>query len=140
MESVFIVILNWKRKSDTLECLKSIQKLSVDGFELNIIVVDNGSSDGSVDAFKKFKSKYPLQIIENDKNLGFAGGNNVGIRRALEEKASYVVILNNDTILDKRLITELFGFAEKRKDGGAFSPMIYFAHSLRLLPLIFLLP
>jgi len=124
---VYLIILNWNGKKDTISCLKSVQKLKTDNFELKIVVVDNGSSDSSVDEISQFKSKYEIKIIENKKNLGFAGGNNVGIRYALKNKADYILVVNNDTTLDEDLIVYLIKAAEKYKDGGAFSPKIYFS-------------
>ena len=128
MPKVFIIILNWNRKNDTLECLKSIQQLLITNYQLLIAVVDNGSTDGSVNAIKKFiKNTDNCSLIANHSNLGFAEGNNVGIRHALKNAADYVLVLNNDTKLDKDLLVQLIKAAEKYKDGGAFSPKIYFA-------------
>ena len=135
MRKVFAIILNWNRKKDTIECLKSVQNLATNNFQLEIVVVDNGSSDGSIEAVEKYKqslrqglkSKFKFNIIENKKNLGFAEGNNVGMKYALKQGTDYILVLNNDTELHKNLLTELMKAAEKKKDGGAFSPKIYFA-------------
>lgn len=98
---VVIVILNWNGKSDTLECLDSIQKIDYPNYQT--VVVDNGSTDGSVDAIK---SQFPdTVILETGANLGYAGGNNVGIKWALEKDAEYVLLLNNDTIANATLIS-----------------------------------
>lgn len=92
MKHVVVVIVNWNGKKDTLECLESLGKS-------NCIVVDNGSTDGSVEEIRKtFPS---VQIIENKENLGFSGGNNVGIKKALDGGADFVWLLNNDTRVDK---------------------------------------
>jgi len=119
-----VIILNWNRKEDTVECLKSIRKLQITNYKLQILVVDNGSTDGSVDAFRKIKD---VVLIENKKNLGFAEGNNVGIKHAIKNGADYVLVLNNDTILDKDMLVQLIKAAEKYRDGGVFCPKIYFA-------------
>lgn len=124
MKKVFIVILNWNRKKDTLQCLKSAQRLAVDGCQLLIAVVDNGSTDGSVEVFRRKKG---IILIENKKNLGFAEGNNVGIKYAIKNGADYVLVLNNDTKLHSEMLVQLIKAAERHKDGGAFSPKIYFA-------------
>lgn len=124
MMKVSIIILNWNRKDDTLECLKSLKGLVVKGFELEIIVVDNASTDDSLDSLRKIKN---IKLIENKKNLGFAEGNNEGIKYALKNRSDYVMILNNDTEVHENLVKELFDTAQKHPDGGAFSPMIYFA-------------
>lgn len=126
MLKVYVIILNWNRKKDTLECIKSVSKLLTSKFQLQILVVDNFSSDGSVEAIRALE--FPnLEIIVNKKNLGFAEGNNVGIRYALSIKADYVLILNNDTIIDKNLLVHLVKVIKKDKRVAALSPKIYFA-------------
>lgn len=132
---VAIVILNWNRKEDTLECLRSVQGLRIENYELSVIVVDNASSDDSVEAVKRFIKNKNLPsaepcsfvLLENEKNLGFAAGNNVGIKHALAQGADFVLILNNDTIVDKNLIEDFLSGAEEYKEAGVFSPKIYFA-------------
>lgn len=130
MKKIFIVVLNWNGKQDTLECLKSINELQVTSYELRVVVVDNGSTDGSVEAIgKSITSTTGItgELIRNKENLGFAGGNNVGIKYALENSADFILVLNNDTLIDKRLLLHLIKAAEKYKNAGIFSPKIYFA-------------
>jgi GT2 family glycosyltransferase len=128
MKKVAIVILNWNRPDDTIKCLKSIGELRIANYELRVIIVDNGSADNSVNQIRKYFSKFPnYQLLTTNSNLGFAGGNNVGIRRALEDGASYVLVLNNDTVIDPLLINQLISSAEKYPRTGIFSPKIYFA-------------
>jgi GT2 family glycosyltransferase len=93
---VAIVVLNWNRKKDTLCCLESLTKIDYPRYE--VIVVDNGSTDGSVEALREAFPD-PL-LIQTGSNLGYAGGNNIGIERAFERGADYVLVLNNDTMLD----------------------------------------
>lgn len=124
MKKVFIVILNWNRKKDTIACLESVQKLLITNYELLITVVDNGSTDGSLPALRKLKD---IILIENKKNLGFAEGNNIGMKYAMKNGADYVLVLNNDTELHSDLLVQLIKTAERHTDGGAFSPKIYFA-------------
>lgn len=126
MKSVYLVVLNWNRKEDTLECLKSVSQLLLNNFKLYVVIVDNASTDGSLEYFKNRASKNSMKIIVNDSNLGFAAGNNVGINFALVHGADYVLLLNNDTRLDKQMLSELVAAAERHPDGGAFSPKIYF--------------
>lgn len=124
---VFIVVLNWNRKEDTLECLNSVSQLSVVNYQLSVIVVDNASTDGSLSSINKFKSEnFDLRVMENKENLGYAAGNNVGIRYAMDHGADFVMILNNDTIVDKNLLVQLIESVKKGKV-GAVSPKIYFA-------------
>lgn len=100
---VFIIVLNWNGKDDTLECLNSLQKLNYPNFQ--ILVVDNGSTDGSEEVIR---SAFPaVQFIQTGRNLGYAGGNNAGIRFALEQGADYVWLLNNDTTVDPTALTAL---------------------------------
>lgn len=129
---VSIIILNWNRKNDTIECLESIEKLQISGFELEIVVVDNASSDGSQKAveqiFKKITKKNMFcKQIRNKTNLGFAEGNNVGMKYALDTGADYLLVLNNDTEVDKDLIKKLLEAANRYPKVGVISPKIYFA-------------
>ncbi|MGQ9671032.1 MAG: glycosyltransferase [Desulfosoma sp.] len=94
---IAIVVLNWNGKNDTLECLHSLS--SANYRNCLSIIVDNGSTDDSVAAIR---AAFPdVMIIETKKNLGYAGGNNVGIRQALKIKADYITVLNNDTVAAK---------------------------------------
>lgn len=90
---VVVVVLNWNGAADTLECLASLQLSSYGSFR--VLVVDNGSTDDSV---QRLRGAYPdLWLLETGSNLGFAGGNNVGIRAALAAGSDVVLLLNNDT-------------------------------------------
>lgn len=122
---VSVVILNWNGYKDTIVCLDSISKLTPGNFELKTLVVDNASTDNSL---TEIREKFPkIKIIKNKQNLGFAEGNNVGIRHAMKEGADYVLILNNDTILDKNLLNEFVNAIEKHPKAGALTAKIYFA-------------
>src|SRR3989344_7808686 len=101
-----IVILNFNGLDDTLTCLASVRKLKTDNIFLETIVVDNFSSDGSKEALSKIKDTV---VVQNQDNLGYAGGNNVGIKYALKREADTVLILNNDTIVDQKLILNFVG-------------------------------
>jgi len=120
--SVYAVTLNWNGKEDTIECIRSLKKL--DYPRLEIVVVDNGSTDGSVPAFK---ATYPdITIIENGRNLGYAEGFNAGARYAVEEGADYFLILNNDTVVDPDMLKELVRVAEQDTRIGFVSGKVYF--------------
>jgi GT2 family glycosyltransferase len=119
---VFIIILNWNGKEDTLECLDSVQ--SVDYPNYDTVVVDNGSSDESVKSIRK--EFLEVKVIETGKNLGFAGGNNVGIRYALGNGADYILILNNDTIVDPQLLKAFIKVALQIHRPVILSPKIYY--------------
>jgi len=119
---VFIIVLNWNGKDDTLECLRSLQKLDYPNFET--VVVDNGSTDGSEEAIC---SAFPsAHFIQTGRNLGYAGGNNVGIRFALEHGADYVWLLNNDTTVDSKALTALVKTAQADARIAFVGSKIYF--------------
>lgn len=99
---VAVVILNWNGLADTCECLNSLYESNFPNLE--IIVVDNGSTDGSQIELAK-DNRYTF--IETGSNLGYAEGNNVGIRHALSTEADFVLVLNNDTIAAKDMISIL---------------------------------
>lgn len=121
-KKVAIIVLNWNGGKDTLECLESLKKLDYPDYE--IVVVDNGSTDGSPQLIKK---RFPeIILIENEKNLGFAEGNNVGIRFALEKGAKYIFLLNNDTIVDEDILGHLIRVAESDSAIGILGPKIYY--------------
>src|SRR5690606_37427416 len=90
------------------------------------IVVDNYPENRININADKYKD-INLQIIFNPINSGFSGGNNVGIKEAIKAEADYILLLNNDTIVDKNFLQELFNFAESHKDAGLIVPKIYFA-------------
>ena len=120
--SVTVIVLNWNGKVDTLECLGSLAKLDYPNFK--IVVVDNASSDNSV---VEIRAKFPeVVILETGDNLGFAGGNNVGIRWALQDGTDYILILNNDTIVAHDLLNAFVSAAKQQKDKAVLGAKIYF--------------
>ena len=122
MPKVFIIILNFNGWPDTLECLASLSKVNYDNFE--VILIDNGSKENfqfPISNFQKFK----IQAIYNRKNLGFAGGNNQGIKLALERGADYVLLLNNDTTGEPDFLTKLIKAGEQNNKYGILGPIIY---------------
>lgn len=119
LPKVFIIILNWNNWSDTLECLESLKNNDYPNEQ--VVIIDNGS---------KKKPQAPdseIKIIYNKENLGFAGGNNVGIKYALEKGADYILLLNNDTLVKQDFLTKLVEAGESNKDFGLLGPKIYFA-------------
>lgn len=117
-----IIVLNWNGKDDTLACLESLQQVTYPNFE--VLVVDNGSSDGSVAAIR---ARFPHQpVIETGENLGYAGGNNVGLRHALVRGADYALLLNNDTEVAPDLLWHLVEATEADPMVGIAGPTIYY--------------
>jgi GT2 family glycosyltransferase len=119
---VAIVVLNWNGWADTVECLDSLSRLSYAAH--TVIVVDNGSTDNSV---REIRSRFPdLMLIETGRNLGYAGGNNVGLRHAIESGFDFGLLLNNDTICPQHFIQPLVLGMLARQDAGFAGPIIYF--------------
>ena len=119
---VAIIILNWNRKDDVLECLDSLRHLDYPNYE--ITVVDQNSSDGSRHAII---SQFPhLTLLCNDENTGFAEGNNTGIRCALTAGADYITLLNNDATVEPNFLSALLDAAREYPAFDIFGPKIVF--------------
>ena len=120
---VSIIILNWNGLEDTVECLQSLKGITYPNY--NVIVVDNGSVGGDVEGLRtKFKDY--IHIIANDKNYGFTGGNNIGMRYALKNcKPESFLLLNNDTVVDSDFLTELVSASEENPSVGIAGPKTY---------------
>ena len=117
---VAIIILTWNNSEITVGCLQTLRKLAYPRFW--IAVVDNNSSDGTVDVVRK---QFPeCTLITNPQNLGFAGGANIGIRHAIRDGAEFVLLLNNDTVVPVNLIDILVDRAESQLETGIFMPRI----------------
>jgi len=119
---VYVILLNWNGWEDTRECLDSCLKISYPNYR--ILVVDNGSTDGSGDMIRERYGS--IELIQTGSNLGFTGGNNIGMRHALNKGADYVLLLNNDTIVDPAFVTELVAAMETDKMVGIACSKIYF--------------
>jgi GT2 family glycosyltransferase len=120
---VSIIILNYKTPDDTIECIESLKKIEYANY--SVLIVDNHSNDGSV---SKLKNKYPeIQIIENNENLGFAQGNNIAIQKSLESSPEYILLLNNDTLVDKCFLSHLVNELEKNETAVLAGPVILYA-------------
>ena len=120
-DSISAIILNWNNAPDTIRCLtsifESVYKLS------EIIVVDNGSSDDSVFVIQE---KFPdITILENEENLGYAQGNNVGIKYAVDHRADLVLLLNDDTVIAPDMILEMVKVMDEDPMAGIVGPKIF---------------
>ena len=115
---VVAVVLSWNGREDTLACLESLRGLET-------VVVDNGSSDGSAEAVAE---RFPeVVLIRAGVNLGFAAGNNVGIRRALDLGADWIVLVNNDSTVADDLAAELTAAAGRNPGAGVLAGKLYVA-------------
>lgn len=168
---VAIIILNWNGWMDTIECLESLERITYPNCQ--VIVVDNGSTDNSVEKIKEWargkivkRSKFlksnltvkpvpsiqyarmvagsggapdkereikqlplpngALIIIEVGQNLGFSGGNNIGIKLALAQSADYVLLLNNDTVVAPDFLDKMIEAAENNIKVGLVGPKVYY--------------
>lgn len=126
---VTIIILNWNGWRDTIACVETCRRLTWPNFR--ILVVDNGSNDGSGDILHK--SLPDLEIIQTGANLGFAGGNNAGIRRALGQGTEFIWLLNNDAIVDPEALTMLVETMNDNKDAGIAGSKVYFHDQPRMI-------
>ncbi len=118
-KDVSIIIVNYKTKDLTIDCLKSIYEKTND-LNFDVFVIDNNSQDGSVEAIR---SAFPqINLIENSKNSGFGSANNIGIRQS---DAKYVFLLNSDTILVNNAVKILFDFMQENPDIGACGGNLY---------------
>ncbi|MBM3156029.1 MAG: glycosyltransferase family 2 protein [Chloroflexi bacterium] len=123
---VSIIILNWNGLDDTVGCLQSLKEITYKNY--NIIVVDNGSKGNDAEILKSKFGEY-IHIIENDRNYGFAGGCNIGIRYAMRNfEPDYILLLNNDTTVAPDFLSEMVNVAESDPSFGIAGAKIYFYH------------
>src|SRR5436309_8904348 len=116
--SVYVAIVNYNGWSDTVECLSSLAKSTFNDF--TTIVVDNASKDGSA---QRIREEFPdVEVLELDRNVGYAGGCNRVIQRALDFGASYCLVLNNDIIVDPNAIGFLVESNGARASVAAMGP------------------
>jgi len=124
MTKIIIVTINFNSEEETVKCLESLKKLNRNNFYLEVVVVDNGSEKEFI--LKKKKNGLSIHVIRLNTNKGFTGGNNAGIKFALEKNPDYIMLLNNDTLVDKNLMKEFLLFSEKNPLAGLIGPKIYF--------------
>ena len=118
----YVIILNWNNCHDTIACVESCQKLTDSNFR--IVIIDNGSTDGSEDVLRSTLPE--IEIIQTGTNLGFAGGNNVGSRFAVESGADYIWLLNNDAVAEPQTLTMLVEAMENHPAAAIAGSKIYY--------------
>jgi Predicted glycosyltransferases len=129
-KKVSIILLNYNGAEDTLECVKSLEKINFENY--SIIIVDNQSTDNSYNIIKE-NLGHKHVILSSGKNGGFAYGNNIGIRYALEQGADYVLLLNNDTLVEPDFLQELVKAAEEDDKVGLVTGKILYESKRNLI-------
>lgn len=125
--SIALIILNWNLPKITIETVDSILKIKSTKFTYQIFLVDNGSTDNSLKEFSlKYGKNKHVSIVKTGRNLGYAGGNNFGIKQALKKKFNYLLIANNDILVKADFLEKLYLVSQKNPR-AVLSPKIYFA-------------
>ncbi|MCY0892163.1 MAG: glycosyltransferase family 2 protein [Acidibacillus sp.] len=118
--NVWIVIVNYKGLEDTQECLRSVERIDYEKYQ--VIVVDNESDDLTVAILE---AEFPsVRVLRSQKNLGYSGGNNLGVQLALLEGAEFIWLLNNDTIVTPDALYSLIELSIKCPDKGFYGSFI----------------
>ncbi|MBI2069127.1 MAG: glycosyltransferase family 2 protein [Elusimicrobia bacterium] len=125
---VAVIVLNYNGSQDTIDCLESLKKSDYPDFE--ILIVDNASIDDSRATLSSWAAAQPFGapaavLLESTANKGYAGGNNIGIRRALERGADYVWVLNNDTVVEGNTLSALVAAAQENPAIGLAGAALY---------------
>ncbi|HWS49337.1 MAG TPA: glycosyltransferase family 2 protein [Candidatus Methanoperedens sp.] len=124
---IALIILNWKQPQLTIDTIESILKTKTKGFLYHIYIVDNGSPDDSVHQFNsKYKKNKNITVVETGDNLGYAGGNNYGLREALKQNFDYYLVANNDILVAPDFLQKLYDDS-LRYPNAILTPKIYFA-------------
>jgi len=128
MTKIAIIILNWKQPKLTIDTVNSVLKINQKNIDFHIYLLDNNSQDTSIDDFENsFSINKKISILNTGSNLGYTG-NNWGIRKAINsDNYDYILLLNNDVIVDKDFLYELIKKAKSIKIPALVGPKIYFA-------------
>ncbi|MDL1982911.1 MAG: glycosyltransferase family 2 protein [Deltaproteobacteria bacterium] len=119
---IVVIVVNYNGFDDTVACLESLQLTGYDNFQ--IIVVDNASK---INPLLELMRRFPDVIyLRSEKNLGFTGGNNLGLKKAYALKPKYIFLLNNDTVVSKNILSELYSFMENNPKMGLIGPLNYY--------------
>jgi GT2 family glycosyltransferase len=121
MPKISLITLNWNGYKDTSELLNSLKNVKSPKFK--VLVVDNNSTGDDVQKLKQNYNGF-IDVIKCDTNLGFAGGNNVGIKKALNDNADYILLINNDTIVEPEFLKVLVDKMDSNRNIGIIAPQI----------------
>lgn len=119
---VDIILVNYNNQKDTIECLESLSHINYPDYD--VIVVDNASRDTK--ELEKYCKHYGAVLLKAAENDGFSAGNNIGIREAINRSASFVLLLNNDTLVEPDFITNLVTSSQRNPNAGVIGGRIYF--------------
>ena len=119
-KKIAIIIVNWKQYELTINCLLSIKKLEYKNWK--VILVDNESNFEKINKIKSDFNK--VEVIESKENLGFASANHLGIKYAIKNKFEYIMLLNNDTEVNKKFLSPLLNSFQNDNSLGAVQPLI----------------
>jgi GT2 family glycosyltransferase len=129
-KELYIILVNWKKPDLTLNCIKSIKNSNYKNYE--IIVVENGSEDNSIEVFNKHNNN-DFHLLVSSYNLGYTGGNNLGINYSLSKNAKYILLLNNDTIIKIDTLNILISTINSDQNIGIVQPKIFFYPNFNLI-------
>lgn len=131
MDNILSVILNWNEIECTKRCIKSLLSQKYAAFILKILVIDNNSEDNP---FKELSNEFPdIEIIISKKNLGVAGGRNVGIAYAIKRNFDFILFIDNDACADPMMVEYLWKSAKIDVNAGIFGPKIYIANKEKII-------
>ena len=124
---ISIILVNYNTPDDTRDCIESLSKINHRGFDYNVIVVENGSKE-PLKFSQAFLRKYPfVELVLSESNLGFTGGNNLGIKHALDvHDSDYCLLLNSDTVVDSNFLQELHNLMKRDPKIGLSVSKMYF--------------
>lgn len=129
---VAIILVNYNGSKDTIECIQSLQSLNYNNY--TIIVVDNCSTDDSIEKLQKAQQLFEFKLLKSSKNNGFSAGNNIGINFARNElKADYYWLLNNDTLVEPDSLEELIRGFNYQKKVGITTARIYYNSNRKMI-------
>jgi len=115
---VYIIILTWNGKKYLSNLFKSLENLSYPKNKYKILVIDSASTDGGIEYLEELEKKGQIELIKLKTNLGFTAGNNIGMERAIKNKAKYVFLLNQDTEVDSDFLTNALAKAKSDEKTG----------------------
>lgn len=128
MPKIAIIILNWNRPQLTIGTITSLLKINHSRFSYHIFLIDNDSTDKSQKLFqKKYKNHRQISLFSTKQNLGFVEGNNFAIRHALKKNYRFILVCNNDVLVDPNFLQNLLTGIQKNTKTAIVGPKIYFA-------------